>query len=78
MIFGEAGVGKTWIANRLLNITKTATTGVAATHLDGSTINRVMKLKFKDTEDVILIDEVSMMGSCLFDELIELNKALTK
>lgn len=27
MIFGEAGTGKTWISNRLRNITKSATTG---------------------------------------------------
>lgn len=87
---GPPGSGKTYLLNKFIEISRTAgktvavtaTTGIAATHLSGQTINswagiglgkvlktinrKALKDRF-NTTDILIIDEISMMNSRTLD-----------
>lgn len=99
---GEAGNGKSYLLKSLKTlfpekcIVLTATTGVAAFNLGGSTIHSVLCLGIGDFEadtivrkmsigiitvikniDILVIDEISMMNSSLFEKINRILKNIT-
>eukprot|EP00759_Apiculatamorpha_spiralis_P034812 PhF_6_TR35823/c0_g1_i1/m.52043/K15255/PIF1; ATP-dependent DNA helicase PIF1 len=78
---GSAGTGKSVAIREIvrnlrargLNVTVTATTGVAACHIDGSTFQRMFGLMAQrgtpmKTIDTLIVDEASMMSFYLFEK----------
>ena len=104
---GAAGSGKTYalneytsyLKNRGVSVAVTASTGIAATHIGGTTIHSWSGIGIKDTLDdrdiehliskehlykrfektkVLVIDEVSMLSSRLFDSVERVCKAMKR
>jgi len=104
---GAAGSGKTYalneyisyLKNRGVSVAVTASTGIAATHIGGTTIHSWSGLGIKDTLDdrdieyliskehlykrfektkVLVIDEVSMLSSRLFDAVERVCRAMKR
>jgi MoxR-like ATPase len=74
LLVGAGGCGKTWFLKQLKElpmIRYTATTACAADLLGGSTIQGYILKNRKPTREVMVVDEVSMMGSILFEHLYD-------
>ena len=71
MINAAGGCGKTFMIKKLNNVILTATTSVASELINGVTINSyILKNKVPNSQRVV-IDECSMMGSLLFEQVYE-------
>jgi GTPase SAR1 family protein len=79
LIVGAGGCGKTYILKTLKSCTYTATTACAAELLGGVTVQSFIMKNRKPSGERMVVDEVSMMGSCLFEQLYDwANKGKTK
>jgi GTPase SAR1 family protein len=67
LIVGAGGCGKTYMLKNLKGVEYTATTACASELLDGVTVHMYMtKNKFPQGVKLV-VDEVSMLGSSLFE-----------
>lgn len=69
LIVGPGGTGKTYMLKQIPDAIMTATTSNAAEIIGGSTIHMYMTKNRKVKGQRIVVDEVSMMGSVLFEEV---------
>jgi ATP-dependent exoDNAse (exonuclease V) alpha subunit len=73
-LVGAGGCGKTYLLKKLNEISMvryTATTACAADLLGGFTVQSYIIKNRKPKREVMIVDEVSMMGSMLFEQLYE-------
>jgi GTPase SAR1 family protein len=71
LIIGAGGCGKTYLLKKLFQCVYTATTACAAELLGGITVQSYMMKNRSPHSERLVVDEVSMMGSCLFEKLYE-------
>lgn len=71
LLVGAGGCGKTWLLKQLKGVTYTATTACAAELLGGKTVQSYIMKNRKPSGEILVVDEVSMMGSLLFEQLYE-------
>ena len=71
LIVGAGGCGKTYLLKKLQKVIYTATTACAAELLEGCTVQSYIMKNRKPASEKLVCDEVSMMGSLLFEQLYE-------
>lgn len=67
LLVGAGGCGKTFLLKKMARATFTATTACAADLLGGCTIQSYILKNRKPAGELLVCDEVSMMGSLLFE-----------
>jgi len=74
LLVGAGGCGKTFLLKKLSDVAMiryTATTACAAELLGGVTVQSYIIKNRKPSSEVMVVDEVSMMGSVLFEQFYE-------
>jgi hypothetical protein len=74
LLVGAGGCGKTWLLKKIGSVNGlkyTATTACAADLLGGCTVQSYILKNRKPSREVLVVDEVSMMGSILFEQVYE-------